>query len=160
MPARWRSATPAPGGCEGNPPSTEILRVGATGVKDIPLCVQIGVSHPILDHVKVITRLEQVHCRGVAYRVWADFLGLDGGTRLPCFGRIFTDDGADAETGDRLAVSVEKHRGSLRCGRLPVLEVVLQSLNGIRPEGAGPFLSSLAKELYLVRHFEAQLVDS
>ena len=37
MPARWRSATPVPGGYKGNPPFTEILPVAATGVKDIPL---------------------------------------------------------------------------------------------------------------------------
>ena len=93
-------------------------------------------------------------------RMRADFLGFDGGTRFACLVGILTDYVAQAETGDRLSVGVEKQRWTLRRGRLPSFDIVLESLNGFRPQRAGAFLTSLSQEPYLVWFFESHLVNS
>lgn len=120
---------------------------------------QIGMSHPVFDYADVVTGLKQVHCCRVTDRVCTDFLGFNGGTRFAGFIRILTDDVSQTETGDWPSIGVEKQRWTLRYGRLPSFDVISESLNGFRPQRAGPFFSSLSQKLYLIRFFESQLVN-
>lgn len=58
MPAQWQTATPAPRGCAGNPPSAKRPLVGATGIKAIPPIPQV--TFEFYDKLKaVVARFDQ-----------------------------------------------------------------------------------------------------
>src|SRR5258706_13212223 len=99
------------------------------------------------DGAEVDARFEQVNSGAVAQAVWVDSFAFKRRQSLRSAFNVFSQDEACAEAGERIATLVPKHRLCfVRTEANCSVEVLLQQLSGLRPEGTDAFFTAVAKK--------------
>src|SRR5260370_33766979 len=104
------------------------------------------------DGTEIDARFEQVNSGAVAQAVWMDSFAFKGRQSLRGALNVFSQDEACAEAGERIATLIPKHRLCFVCTKANCsVEVLLQQLSGLRPEGTDAFFTAFAKKRHAGR---------